>query len=74
MTKILHLPSGTFIKFNGWDGEAKTEIIEHVHGQENVIKLIEMLTDPNSEISEWWLEENNLIRPILRSELEIIDD
>ena len=81
MTKILYIPTGTYLKwycknYEDEDAIELTEIIEKRGNRTHTIEdTIKSLLDTEKLLDKtWWLDMNNIILPVLFSELEVIYD
>ena len=89
MTKILYLPTGRYLKFLSnfptYAEEAKyTEIVELSANFNNIChssmyEFISYLTKPNTpnagvSWAPWFIQLNELMPPIIKEDLEIIND
>ncbi len=80
MTKILYIPTGEYLRYYDVNGDnlygPSLVRIEDCNDMESAQAEVNMLIEENSDIesAHEWLEANNIILPILKSELEIIYD
>ena len=79
MTKILYIPTGTYLKWYCERDEDAIELTETIekrgNGTHTVEDTIKRLLDTEKLLDKtWWLDMNNIILPVLFSELEVIYD
>ena len=79
MTKILYIPTGEYLKYYDHTDDKHMTIqckLEKVMNKEDIeIDIEEILhIEPNTYSFRNWVELNNLVLPVLRNELEIIED
>ena len=72
MTKILYIPTGEYLKYYGNNDILFTSLTK----EDVEIEIEELLfwEYTNTSVFSSWVLMNNIILPILRSELEIIED
>ena len=75
MPKILYIPTGEYLKYYGDNGSSTFTTLSKEDVEMEIRELLSWEdSDSYENVFNSWIDMNNVILPILLSELEIIND